>query len=31
VPEAHLDACHLAWGDKVKHGSERSITLGDAA
>ena len=31
VPEAHLDACHLAWDDKVKFGSERSIAVGDAA
>jgi peptide/nickel transport system ATP-binding protein len=32
VPEAHPDACHLPWDDKVKYGSERSITrLGDAA
>jgi peptide/nickel transport system ATP-binding protein len=32
VPEAHLDACHLSWEEKVKHGAERSITrLGDAA
>jgi peptide/nickel transport system ATP-binding protein len=31
VPEAHLDACHLSWDDKVKFGSERSIVVGDAA
>jgi peptide/nickel transport system ATP-binding protein len=32
VPEAHLDACHLSWDKKVKHGSERSIVrVGDAA
>jgi peptide/nickel transport system ATP-binding protein len=32
VPEAHPDACHLPWDDKVKYGSERSIVrVGDAA
>ena len=32
VPEAHLDACHLPWDDKVRIGSERSLArLGDAA
>ena len=32
VPEAHPDACHLAWEDKLREGSKRSIArLGDAA
>jgi peptide/nickel transport system ATP-binding protein len=32
VPEAHLDACHLAWERKLVLGSERSVArLGDAA
>ena len=32
VPEAHLDACHLPWDDKVRLGGERSVLrLGDAA
>jgi peptide/nickel transport system ATP-binding protein len=32
VPEAHLDACHLSWEDKVRLGSARSMSrLGDAA
>jgi peptide/nickel transport system ATP-binding protein len=32
APDAHLDACHLTWEDKVRFGSERSIArLGDAA
>jgi hypothetical protein len=32
VPEAHPDACHLAWEDKQREGGKRSIArLGDAA
>jgi peptide/nickel transport system ATP-binding protein len=32
VPEAHPDACWLAWDDKVREGAKRSVTrLGDAA
>ncbi len=32
VAEAHPDACHLAWEDKLREGSKRSIArLGDAA
>jgi peptide/nickel transport system ATP-binding protein len=32
APDAHLDACHLTWADKVRLGSERSVArLGDAA
>ena len=32
VPEAHPDACHLAWEDKQREGAKRSIArLGDAA
>jgi peptide/nickel transport system ATP-binding protein len=32
VPDAHPDACWLAWDDKVREGSKRSVTrLGDAA
>ncbi|MFL5952649.1 MAG: ABC transporter ATP-binding protein [Gaiellaceae bacterium] len=32
APEAHPDACHLAWEDKVREGAKRSIArLGDAA
>jgi peptide/nickel transport system ATP-binding protein len=32
VPEAHPDACWLAWDDKVREGSKRSVNqLGDAA
>ena len=31
-PEAHPDACHLAWEDKQREGGKRSIArLGDAA
>jgi peptide/nickel transport system ATP-binding protein len=30
--EAHLDACHLKWEDKVREGAKRSVArLGDAA
>jgi peptide/nickel transport system ATP-binding protein len=32
VPDAHPDACWLAWDDKVREGAKRSVTrLGDAA
>jgi peptide/nickel transport system ATP-binding protein len=32
VPEAHVDACHLPWDDKVREGEKRSVErLGDAA
>jgi len=32
IPEAHPDACHLAWEDKQREGGKRSIArLGDAA
>jgi peptide/nickel transport system ATP-binding protein len=32
VPDAHPDACHLAWDDKLREGAKRSVTrLGDAA
>jgi peptide/nickel transport system ATP-binding protein len=32
VPEAHPDACHLAWDAKVREGAKRSVNrLGDAA
>jgi peptide/nickel transport system ATP-binding protein len=32
VPEAHPDACFLAWDDKVREGAQRSVSrLGDAA
>jgi peptide/nickel transport system ATP-binding protein len=32
VPDAHPDACHLAWDDKVREGAKRSVNrLGDAA
>jgi peptide/nickel transport system ATP-binding protein len=32
APEAHLDACHLKWEDKVREGAKRSVArLGDAA
>jgi peptide/nickel transport system ATP-binding protein len=32
APEAHPDACWLAWDDKVREGAMRSVTrLGDAA
>jgi oligopeptide/dipeptide ABC transporter ATP-binding protein len=32
APEAHADACWLAWDDKVREGAMRSVTrLGDAA
>ncbi len=32
VPDAHPDACWLAWDDKVLEGAKRSVTrLGDAA
>ena len=32
VPDAHPDACHLPWDDKVREGRERSVVrLGDAA
>jgi peptide/nickel transport system ATP-binding protein len=32
VPDAHLDACHLPWDDKVREGEKRSVLrLGDAA
>ncbi|MCW2963712.1 MAG: transporter ATP-binding protein [Actinomycetia bacterium] len=32
LPEAHPDACHLAWDEKVREGAKRSVTrLGDAA
>jgi peptide/nickel transport system ATP-binding protein len=31
-PEAHPDACHLAWDEKVREGAKRSVNrLGDAA
>jgi peptide/nickel transport system ATP-binding protein len=32
VREAHLDACHLPWDDKVREGSKRSVArVGDVA
>jgi peptide/nickel transport system ATP-binding protein len=32
APDAHPDACHLAWDEKVREGAKRSVTrLGDAA
>ena len=32
VSDAHPDACHLAWEDKLREGGKRSIArLGDAA
>jgi len=32
VPDAHPEACWLAWDDKVREGAKRSVTrLGDAA
>jgi peptide/nickel transport system ATP-binding protein len=32
VAEAHLDACHLAWDDKLREGAKRSVAqLGDVA
>jgi peptide/nickel transport system ATP-binding protein len=32
VSEAHLDACHLPWEEKVREGAKRSVLrLGDAA
>jgi peptide/nickel transport system ATP-binding protein len=32
VPEAHPDACHLPWDDKVREGAKRAVVrLGDAA
>jgi peptide/nickel transport system ATP-binding protein len=32
APEAHPDACHLSWDEKVREGAKRSVTrLGDAA
>ena len=32
VPEAHPDACHLPWDDKLREGAKRSVArLGDAA
>jgi len=32
APEAHPDACHLAWDAKLREGAKRSVTrLGDAA
>jgi peptide/nickel transport system ATP-binding protein len=32
APEAHPDACHLAWDDKVREGAMRAVTrLGDVA
>ena len=32
VPDAHPDACHLPWEDKVREGSRRSVVrIGDAA
>jgi peptide/nickel transport system ATP-binding protein len=32
VPDAHPDACHLSWEDKVREGSRRSVVrIGDAA
>jgi peptide/nickel transport system ATP-binding protein len=31
-PEAHPDACHLAWDEKIREGATRSVNrLGDAA
>jgi peptide/nickel transport system ATP-binding protein len=32
APDAHVDACHLPWDEKVREGSKRSVArLGDAA
>jgi peptide/nickel transport system ATP-binding protein len=32
VPEAHPDACHLAWDDKLREGEKRSVArVGDVA
>ena len=32
APEAHPDACHLPWEDKVREGAKRSVSaIGDAA
>jgi peptide/nickel transport system ATP-binding protein len=32
VPEAHPDACHLTWDEKLREGAKRSVTrLGDVA
>ena len=32
VPEAHLDACHLPWDEKVREGTKRSVrNVGEAA
>jgi peptide/nickel transport system ATP-binding protein len=32
VPEAHLDACHLPWDEKLREGSKRSVDrVGEAA
>jgi peptide/nickel transport system ATP-binding protein len=32
APDAHVDACHLPWDEKVREGTKRSVArLGDAA
>ena len=32
APEAHPDACHLSWDEKVREGTKRSVSqIGDAA
>ena len=32
APEAHLDACHLPWDEKVREGTKRSVrNVGEAA